>query len=159
MQIDGMWHDHSGFLPHARLPAPIDLSAGGRAALFAFDTAGDEGGCTIALRSVTRALAAILPDAPDAGVAVSAGTVAVLRKLVPPDPFRPRLFVVQLEGPRLVLCATLRLWSRVAPRTAVIGATADALTDGLLSVERDGSHPTPHRGICLCQGADGGRSR
>ncbi|WP_373048592.1 hypothetical protein [Vulgatibacter sp.] len=110
------------------LPVPIDTGAGGEVALFLFDTGTDGGSQRIALQSVLRSLAAILPDAPATAAILASGIAkppAGAAHLVGPDPFRPERFLVRLQAERLVLCAVLRLWARTAPRTAVVGGTVD----------------------------------
>ena len=112
---------------------PVDCTGNGAGAAFAFDCAGDPVSSSLALLSVGRSLAAILPDAPRARMVVSAGVVANPPGIswLPPVPPQRQRFVVTLSAPRLVSCAVLRLWSRLAPRTAIAGGVAgpDLLTE------------------------------
>ncbi len=124
-----------GFISNRRgggLPVPVDTARYGDDALFLFDCGGDAASCDIAFRSVARSFAAVYPDAPPSCLVLRSGRVLpapAFAHLAELDPFRPERFAVALAGPRLVLCAVLRLWSRLAPRTAVSGGT---LEPGLL---------------------------
>jgi len=132
-----------------RAPVPIELPVDGRAALFVFDAAGDEGACHIALTSVARALATVIADAPGLEAVLRSGTllpVAWLSRLLGADSFRPARFVVGVETARHALRTLLRRWSRRAPRTAARGALVDVRLGDWLearAVIRDGCCTVP----------------